>query len=702
MSNEIRDVFLTEAQEIIQNLETDIVILEEQKDGNTEDLLNKIFRYFHTIKGSSGIAGFTHIYDFAHKVENLLDNIRNDKIQINSDIITIILQSIDWIKYGIFIDEHNPNNDARTTLEKKISAALGNQEELHKMLLEESNQVTPEAQEESGIREYSIKAFFNKDIFFHGIDPLLIIDDLISLGTVKEKTVFFKGMTEFFELDPEMCYSGWHIVLKTEEPLQKIEDVFLFVKDDNDITIEDITSEDEKEPSMEEKKLGEILVDKGIISEKQFDEVLEIQDSTNKKMGELVVAKGFASESEIEGALEEQEKIKTIVQSSTVRIDSRKLDSIMNLLGEIVIGQSSISQIASELENETGFRLKNAMHGLDRITREFQEQLMQIRMVPVGPTFEQFRRFVRDTSKNLNKSIRFEVSGKETELDKTVIERINDPLKHMIRNAIDHGIESAQERKSASKPKEGLLKLNAYHQEGNIYIEVKDDGRGLDPEKLRKKAIDLKLIKPDEEISETRLFNMIFMPGFSTAKEVGDLSGRGVGMDIVKTNIENLRGTVEIDSTKEKGTTFRIKLPLTLAIIDGMLVRVGNNIYIIPLLSIVQSLRPKKEDIKTVEDKGEMIHVRGEYISFLRLYEQFGLNPVQNNPWDALVVIVESGGNYLGLMVDDLLGQQQVVIKNISGQITANRAISGAAVLGDGVVALILDIHGMFEQYTVN
>jgi two-component system chemotaxis sensor kinase CheA len=326
------------------------------------------------------------------------------------------------------------------------------------------------------------------------------------------------------------------------------------------------------------------------------------------------------------------------VDTGTVRVDTTKMDNLMNLLGEIVIGQSSIARIADDIEDdEIAFRMKNALHSLDRTTREFQEQIMSIRMIPIGPTFEQFMRFVRDAAHNVGKDIHLEMEGKETELDKTVIEKISDPLKHMIRNAIDHAIESPEERVAAGKEPYGKIKLRAYHQEGSVFIEVIDDGRGIDRKKILEKAIKRELVTPDEEIHDSKLLSFIFLPGFSTATAVGDLSGRGVGMDVVKTNIESLRGTVEIETLEGRGTTFRIKLPLTLAIIDGMLVRIGANRYIIPLLSIMETIQAKQDSVKTIEGKREMVMVRDDYVPLIRMYSHFGIKADHTNPWEALL-----------------------------------------------------------------
>jgi two-component system chemotaxis sensor kinase CheA len=706
----LREVFLEESREILENLESDIVRLEENYD---RELIDNIFRYVHTLKGSSGIAGFNDLYEFAHQLENLLDLVRSEELSVEAGIIDIILNSVDWIKLSIF------GGDRAENLDRLKESLLG---EIIKYINRESTEGIDEgvsAHEESddekgkqteiqtqhqieegvGYRYFTIRAEFKEGIFENGIDPLCIMGDLASHGTVIKLRVNRKRLPDFHEMDPEKCYIGWEVILKTKHPREDIMKVFLFVRDDNEISVEDITSTYvEDDEYVKEKRIGEILVSKGIITDEEFNEIIHDQELKNKKFGERVVEKGYATESDIQYALKEQEVIKNRIERETVRVDTGRLDKLMNLLGEVVIGQSSIKRIADELDQEMGYRLNNALYGIDRITREFQEQIMSIRMIPIGPTFEQFRRFVRDAANTSGKSITLEIEGKETELDKTVIEKISDPLKHMIRNAIDHGIETPDERIRAGKDRAGRIALRAYHQEGSVYIEVADDGRGIDRGKIRERAISRGLMSPDDEPADERLLAFLFIPGFSTAENVGDLSGRGVGMDVVKTNIEALRGTVGIESEGGAGTLFRIKLPLTLAIIEGMLVRVGEHRYIIPLLSIVESLQPREEDLKTVEGKGEVVQVRGEYVTLLRLYDLFGVIPEMTEPWNALVVIVESSGTWLGLLVDELLGQQQIVIKNLGSQITESRALSGAAILGDGQVALIMDVHGLVGE----
>lgn len=694
----IKEVFIGEAKEIIEKLESDLVQLEENE--GDQEIINRIFRSFHTLKGSSGIVGLTGIYNFSHKLENLLDKVRSGSIAADQQLVDLILDSIDWIRDELFSDKADTeeSRSVMAGLQKRIAEYTGEEKEED----EGGGAVEQSSKPKSGVYNYfRVRAQFQENIFETGIDPLMIIEDLLTVGTLLTKNVNRDLLPGIDAMNPERCYLSWDCIIKTLEPIEKVQDVFIFVRDRNTITIEDVTANFSGRTELpQEKRIGEILMEKGIINEAELDEVLRIHDSRATKIGDIIVKKGLATEKDVKEALEEQEKLKKKIELNTVRVDTNRLDNILNLLGEIVIGQSSLSRIADELDDDkdTGFQLKNALYGLDRITREFQEQIMSIRMIPIGPSFEQFRRFVRDSAHERGKDIKLIIEGGDTELDKTVIEKISDPLKHMIRNAIDHGIEMPEERTASGKASTGMVTLRAYHQEGNVFIEVIDDGRGINYARVRDRAITLGLLRDEDETSKERLMSFLFHPGFSTADRVDDLSGRGVGMDVVKTNIEELRGTVEVRSEEGRGTTIRIKLPLTLAIIDGMLVSIGKNIYIIPLLSIVESMQPKAEDIRTVEGKGEMIQFRGEYVSLVRLYDLFSIEANHKNPWEGLVIVVESGSTRIGLLVDDLLGQQQIVIKSLDNYITRSRSISGAAILGDGKVALIIDIHGLVED----
>ncbi|HQL83972.1 MAG TPA: chemotaxis protein CheA, partial [Spirochaetota bacterium] len=605
------------------------------------ELLNRIFRYAHTLKGSSAVAGFGEVSEFMHGLEGVLDRLRSGALEVDTGLVDLLLGSFDWVRITLFGNAPDADSDS---MKRRINEWMT---EFTGDAHAGSGEGPGSPAAAAGTRYYRVHARFREDIFEFGIDPLSIIEDFLSLGTVVELKVDGSRIPELSLLDPEKCYLGWDITIRSQETLEKVMDTFVFVKDDSDIVIEDVTAsyEDDtgEEQIIEDRKIGEILIRTGVVTRKELDDVLQAQDQKNRKLGDLIVEKGYASERDIRMALREQERIRSRIDTGTVRVETRKLDNLMNLLGEIIIGQSGLTRIADELPEEQGLRLKNALYGLDRTTREFQEQIMSIRMIPIGPTFGQFRRFVRDAARDHGKEIRLEIFGDETELDKTVIEKIGDPLKHMIRNAVDHGIEDPDERVRRGKDREGRIRLNAYHQEGNIFIEVTDDGRGLDLDTIREKAVSLGMLKQGEETTDDVLYSFLFTPGFTTAAAAGDLSGRGVGMDVVKTNIETLRGTIEIETEENVGTTFRIKLPLTLAIIEGMLVRSGASVYIIPLLSIVECIQPRREDVESIEGKGEVIMVRESYVPLVRLYDYFGTQPDCRNPWEALVIIVESG-----------------------------------------------------------
>ena len=383
---------------------------------------------------------------------------------------------------------------------------------------------------------------------------------------------------------------------------------------------------------------------------------------------------------------------KPVLHTATIRVETDKLDKLVNLVGELVIGVARVNQLA---ERSGGEELGSAVEALDHISRDLQEQVMRVRMIPVEGTFNRFQRVVRDLAGEMGKKIRLEMSGTETELDKNVIEQIADPLKHLIRNSADHGLEMPAARVAAGKPEMGTIWLRAYQQEGKIFIEVADDGAGINRQRVLSKAVERGLVASGAQLSDSEAFGLMFQPGFSTAEKVTEVSGRGVGLDVVRQNIEALRGSVEVESKPGMGTTFRIKLPLTLAIIDGMTVSVGAEILTMPLLSIVESLRPKAAEVQTVEGRGELISVRGEYLPLVRLHEVFGLPTERKDPTQALVVIIESVGRRFGVLVDDILGEQQAVIKSLEQNYQKVEGVAGATILGDGRVSLILDIHGL-------
>jgi two-component system chemotaxis sensor kinase CheA len=465
---------------------------------------------------------------------------------------------------------------------------------------------------------------------------------------------------------------------------------------DTDVPMSESTQADTSQTGKPEGKsgegyIGEILISDGAISQEQLDKALQKKD---RKIGEILVDEGATTPGKIDKALQQQSlQRQSGLQSRTVKVDTNKLDNLVDLVGELVISNTLISGEMESTNNNNGSS-KN-LSQLNKITKDIQDQVMSMRMVSLKHTFQKMSRLVRDVSKQAGKQIKLQISGEETELDKNVIEEIADPLVHILRNSIDHGIEPENERVDNGKSKEGTVRLSAFHRGGNIVIEIEDDGKGLQKDRILKKAIEKGMIKDQSEINDNQIYNLIFAPGFSTAEKVTNISGRGVGMDVVKRNIEKLRGKVEVTSHEGKGTLFTIKLPLTLAIIDGIVVKVGNMKYIIPTISIEESLRPKQEEINTIKNKGEVINMRGNLFPLVRLHKLYNIQTTKTNPWDAIVIIVESEEGRFSLLVDELLGQQQVVIKSLGERFKNVKGISGGAILGDGKVGLILDVGGI-------
>lgn len=450
-------------------------------------------------------------------------------------------------------------------------------------------------------------------------------------------------------------------------------------------------AEAETQEGESEERLGDILVSKQVISPGQLEDALK----TQKHLGEILVGMGAMDTGTLGEALKEQEEKRKKVVVTSLKVDTEKLDSLMDLVGELVITQSIVAHDKS-LHTELNKGLFKNVASLGKITKNIQDHVMSLRMVQLKQTFQKMTRLTRDLSKKMKKQIIFHVSGEATEIDKTIIEELNDPLVHLIRNSMDHGVETPEERLAQGKNPVGNVWLSAYHKGGNVYIEIKDDGKGLDKERILKKAIERNLLAPGAEPTEQEIFNLVFLPGFSTAAKVTDVSGRGVGMDVVKSNIDRLGGKVEIASKAGKGSTFTIKLPLTMAIVDGMIVKIGAERFIIPTVSIRESIRPKPEEVSTVIKDGEMMNIRGRLLPLIRLHLALKVrNAVCDNPCDGLVIIVESDERAYGLMVDDLLGQQQVVIKNLGKRFKALPGISGGTILGDGRVGLILDVSGV-------
>jgi len=681
------EIFISESEEIIQDLESDLIQLENTPED--KELIDKIFRGVHTMKSSSGIVGLDRLSQFIHIMENCFERVRQGELAVTKKLISVFLETNDFLKNTITkISNGDDSIDEKTVeeFEKKFSRFSGT--------IETKKQKTKKidiAQEEKE-HYYKISMKFRPNLFETGQDPILLFRELEDLGKIVEVDANVLDIPDFSNFKVHTLYTSWELVLKTKKSLSTIQNVFVFVEEENEISIQDVSHRFKEDVDRKKagKLIGEILVDEGTVTEFDVEEALTEQ----KKTGEILLEKKKITEEQLEEALITQRASRDVRIANTIRVDTDRLDKLVDLVGEMVIGVAHINQFI-ETEAQQSRNLSGAVESLDRISRDLQEQVMRVRMVPIEGTFNRFDRVVRDLSQKQDKKIKLYKSGVETELDKNVMEKIVDPLKHMIRNSVDHGIETSKQRKEAHKSETGTIHLKAYQQEGNIFIEITDDGCGIDKNAILAKAIDLGLTQKNQEHTDEEIYDFMFMPGFSTAKKVTDVSGRGVGLDVVRRNLEALRANIEVISEPGKGTTFQVCLPLTLAIIDGMNVRVGPETLTIPLLSIIEAIRPKEDDVKTVEGKGEVISVRGEYLSLVRLHQLLNIPTELTDPSQALVVIVESEKRRLGFLVDDVVGEQQAVIKSLDKNFKRVQGITGATILGDGTISLILDIHGI-------
>lgn len=707
-SDEFISIFLSEANEIVEGLENDLVLLEDNK--SDEDLLNKIFRSAHTLKSSAGTVGFTTMSELNHVAENLLEKVRSGKLDVTPTMITVLLEFLDTVKIMLqnIIDGKGEADGVNNieSLKAKIKAiADGNEIDASVQAPTTSSATTtvkketqtstqaqaieePEKKEESssGSNVFHISMSFKATIFDNGIDPLMFLNDLRDIGTISNLKIDSSNVPPISALeDPYTCYTQFSLDISTNSTLEQVQNIFLFVIDDNDINISDAKVSVQKEYKIETQT--ETQVAEETKEEKTIEETKSQEETKEEIKTEQAKPQTSATKSQASSSVKVQ-------APSTVRVDTRKLDSLMNLIGELVIAQSRIMQLTQSLDIDNG--LKEAVSSMDRTSRQIQEEVMNIRMMPVGPIFNQFHRYVRDLNLELNKEVKLVLKGETTEIDKNMLEQLSDPLKHIIRNSMDHGIERTKEERIArGKPEFGTITMSAAHQEGHVVIEVSDDGNGLNKERIYNKAIEKGLLSKDGKYSDAEIYRTIFSPGLSTAEKITDISGRGVGMDVVRANVEKMKGKIEIKSEEGKGSTFIIKLPLTLAIIEGITFALGEQIYIMPLISIIEQMKVKNEQIKPFEGRGEMIKIRDEYLPLIRLHKVFEIDTHIEDIDNGIVVVVEAGYRRCAIFVDELLDQQQVVIKSLDSAFSKHSGISGGTILGDGRIALIIDIQGL-------
>ncbi len=679
--------FKEEAIERLAELES--VLMELEKSPADNDLIDSAFRAMHTIKGSSGMFGYDNIVEFTHNIETVFDKVRDGSIHLTKNLIELTLKAHDQIL--LMVDEHlEPSTEdiaIREEIKAKFSDYLSPDE-----IIDKPEQKLLDIEEEVKSEEfftYRIRFKPPLDIFSTGTNPLLILAEFRDMGE-NRLIIYPDTIPDLDQIKPEDCYVWWDIILHSKCDLNSVKDVFIFIEDICEITIDIIDSESGFEIDDTYKRLGEILVDRGDIDNGTLQQVLSDQE----RIGERLTKQGLVNQNQIESALVEQdlinrnrEKRKHYEPVSSIRVASTKLDKLVDLVGELVTAQARLSQIAN-IKNDS--IILSVAEEIERLTTELRDSSMSVRMLTFGSTFNRFKRLIRDLSMELDKDVGFATHGEETELDKNVIEQLNDPLVHLLRNALDHGIESAEERVKIGKEEKGKITLSASYSGAQVWIKIEDDGAGMDPERIKKIAKERGIINDESKLSEKDSFFLILEPGFSTAKKVTNVSGRGVGMDVVKKSIEALRGTIDIDSELNIGTTITLRLPLTLAIIDGLLVKVGESFFVLPSAAVEECIELTSTDIESSHGR-HIAKVRNHIIPYIRLREQFKINEGESDIEQ--IVITEIEGNQVGFVVDKVIGQHQTVIKNLSRVYKNVDAISGATIMADGTVALIIDIN---------
>jgi two-component system, chemotaxis family, sensor kinase CheA len=668
--SQFHDVFFEESFEGLDAMESGLLNLE---DGAADvEAINTIFRAAHSIKGGAGTFGFMAVSEFTHKLETLLDEMRNGQREVTPESTNVLLEAVDVLREMLTaVQQDKDTDDARIALVcEQLVEMLGGEESSD--VAQESEMAAADSDDEKPIG-WKINFRPHLHMLQTGNDPVRLLRELDTLGELSV-TLDESQLPLFSDLEPEDSYLAWHIELISDVAKEEIVEIFEWVEDDCDLTIEALFSVAETSPERE--------VAAVIESTESVDAIEETQLKTP-----------------VAEKAETKQKSSAAPTAASIRVGTDKIDSLINMVGELVITQSMLSQVGDNFTEEMLPQLIDGLAQLERNTREMQEGVMRIRMLPISFAFNRFPRLVHDLTDKSGKQVDLKLTGEQTELDKTVMEKIGDPLVHLVRNSLDHGLEIPEVRLAAGKSETGMLKLNAYHQGGNIVIEIEDDGAGLDEEKIFNKAIEKGLVNAADNLSPEKIHELIFMAGFSTADVVTDISGRGVGMDVVRKNIHSLGGSVEIASKQGVGTKFTIRLPLTLAIMDGQTIRVAAENYILPLVSIIESIEINEIDIKQVSGKGELYKLRDDYVPVIRLYEVFNIEPQITDLEDGLLVVVEGDGQKVGLFIDDLLGQQQVVIKSLETNYRKVVGLSGATILGDGTVALILDVPGLISLY---
>jgi two-component system chemotaxis sensor kinase CheA len=734
---QFHDAFFEESFEALDAMEA--ALLKLDLGAPDAELVNTIFRVAHSIKGGSATFGFTEIASFTHSLETLLDELRANRLQVTQQISDLLLKSVDAMRDMLRAVQAKQPIDAQrvadlqfdaetilaqrtassvaTSAAAKIGATSGSASSgasgapsgtvaavspaatSSASTTSSTAHATPAsaaapntAASGSAARQWKISFRPYPELFARGNDPLRMLRELAELGEM-EVEASLDTLPAFGKLDAQNCYLAWQIKLTGNTSESDIKQVFDWAEGDCDLSIEPVA------PAIPEDVCNYDLI-------AEFD-AMDTTQAAPKSVAELALqnanvsapqAANAASAAGAAPSKSESAAASGIGDSGSIRVAVEKIDELMNTVGELVITQSMLSQLGRSLEGPASEQFRLGLAELERNMRELQDSVMRVRMLPISFVFSRFPRMVRDLAQRLGKQIELVMTGEQTELDKTVLEKIGDPLVHLVRNSIDHGIEKPDVRLAKGKSANGHLRLDACHRGGNICVEVSDDGAGMDPARILAKARSRGLIGPNESMTDEQACELIFLPGFSTAETTTDVSGRGVGLDVVRRNVKELGGSIETRNDPGRGARFVITLPLTLAIVDGQSIAVGKQSYIVPLISIIESLQIKQGSLNRVAGRGEVFVFRGDYVPVIRLHDLFGVEPRSRQLDEGLIVIVEGDGRRVGLFVDDLLGQQQVVIKSLETNYGHIDGVSGATILGDGSVALILDLPGIIRR----
>ncbi|NOU22619.1 MAG: chemotaxis protein CheA [Methyloglobulus sp.] len=693
--SQFHQVFFEECFEGLEAMESGLLNLDT--GAIDAEAINTIFRGAHSIKGGSGTFGFNEVADFTHIMETLLDEMRDGRRKVTQPAIDVLLGSVDCLRTMLASIQAEESVDSaavglyKSALETELTGSAKKPSLTAPTTTQETNESTDAAvvvADDEVLVEQGWKIAFCPylDLLKTGNDPVRMFRELAELGEYSV-LVNTHDIPPFTKLDPEECNLSWTLEVIGDIPENEIKEIFNWVEGDCELDIQPFTKKTAKVAP--EAKITKPELE-SLPPAQQFEQPKAILEEIKTTANPVVPSP------QVPQAENDQAKAKASSASNSIRVDTTKIDTLINMVGEVVITQSMLSLIGENFTMDKLAQLKRGLAQLERHIRDMQQSVMNIRMVPISFVFSRFPRLVHDISTKLGKKIELKLVGESTEVDKAVVELISDPLVHLIRNSLDHGIEMPADRIAAGKPETGTIELNAYHRGGHIVIEIIDDGRGLDRAKLIAKAVEKGLLDENVILGDKQAFELIFMPGFSTAESVTDISGRGVGMDVVRRNIQALGGNIEIISELGKGTTISIHLPLTLAIIDGQSVAVGDEIYIVPLVSIKESINITENMLNKIAGKGETYRLRNQYIPIIRMHEIFNVQPTEKvTAGEGVIVVVERQGVLCGLFVDELLGPQQVVVKSLETNYRRVQGVSGATILGDGSVALILDIPGL-------